>query len=438
MIKRPLLISNFASTHIAGSIAFLLYISLFLFWKRLPGTQGLVLYLSAYLILFGIVLLPFSQKADDSDNLAGTWFWGILFRLTAILTFPVWEDDWARFLWDGYQTLETGTPYGKPPETFFSQENLPAWSTEILSRINHPEVPTIYGPCLQILFWISAFLFPGSLLGLKCIYFLIEIFGWSWMQKHLTKKDFRIVFWFPLLIIETYIQAHPDFLGLILLSGVYILNKEKKRFWIAGILLGIACSVKVFAWILLPFCLLRTKRVPFLLGFVTAFLSPYLFFRIQGGVGGDGLSIFLESWEFNSSLYAFLKWILGRIFFDTIAPWTVGLICLGLCGLGGLYFLIHSDSDEEKIVGNSFLWFFLFSPVVNPWYLLWSLFFWIRSRDLSGIVFSGVVVLSYVSGKNLSFSSGLQLYENPLWILILEYTLVGLAFFIPRFSLKNP
>ncbi|AOP34493.1 hypothetical protein A0128_11925 [Leptospira tipperaryensis] len=437
MIKRQLLFFNGTSSYFTGPISCFLYLILFLFWKSTPGVAGLILYLTAYLILFGIALLPLrkvNEEVEEKNEWSRIWFWGILFRLTALFTFPVWEDDWARFLWDGYQTLETGTPYGKPPSSFFSAPNLPVWSVEILSRINHPEVPTIYGPILQILFCISAFLFPGSLLGLKCFYFLIEIFGWKILQKNFTQNEFRILFWFPLLIIETYIQAHPDFLGLVLLCGVYFYN-ERKKFWIAGVLLGIACGVKTFAWILLPFCLIRTKRISFLIGFVSAFLLPYLYFWTQGGVGGDGLSIFLESWEFNSSLYAFLKWIVGSLI--RVPVWSVGIFCLGIWGAIGLYCLRRFCRGDDRALGECFLWFFLLSPVVNPWYLLWPLFLWIRIPILPGLVFSGVVVLSYVSGKTLSSAAQLQLYENPVWILLLEYSLVGISFLFQNFLQKE-
>lgn len=439
MIKRPLLFSSPKYGDFTGPVSFLLYVVLFLFWKSIPGLGGLILYISVYLILFGIVLLPMlnpRKKTEDGKEWNRIWFWGILFRLTAIFTFPVWEDDWARFLWDGYQTLETGSPYGKSPASFFSDRGLPIWTVEILSRINHPEVPTIYGPTLQILFCISAYLVPGSLVCLKCLYFLIEILGWWLLRKNFTQKEFRILFWFPLLIVETYIQAHPDFFGLVLLCGAYI-YKERKQNWIAGVCLGVACGVKIFAWILLPFCLIRTKRVSFLIAFFFTLLAPYIFFGMRGGVGEDGLAIFLESWEFNSSLYTFLKWIFGRIIFVSVPVWSIGVFCLGLWGTLGLFFLKEFNDGDESALGKSFLWFFLLSPVVNPWYLLWALFFWIRSENFPGIVFCGVVILSYISGKTLSSSTQLQLYENPLWVLLLEYSLVFLSLILPKFLSKR-
>lgn len=418
------------------------YIVLFLFWGKTSGKTDLILFLGIYTFLFGIAFFPLFEikgewfsKTERTLKLSEIWFWGLTFRLTCILIFPVWEDDWARFLWDGFVTLETGTPYGKPPSLFFSEPNLPPWSVEILSRINHPDVPTIYGPVLEILFSASAFCFPGSLVGLKIFYLLIETSFWFFLQKHIPKKEFRILYWCPLLVIETFAQAHPDFLGLLLFAGASISHSQRKNF-LSGILLGLACGVKTFGWILFPFLLIGKNRIRFLCGFFFALTLPYLFFRLRGGVGGDGLLAFLQGWEFNASFYSVFKILFAGL---NVNPslWA-GILCLGLWGIFGILNILSHKNGNLKAISYCFLWFFLFSPVVNSWYLLWALFHWVRYPILPGILFLWVVPLSYITGRTLAFEGlDLQLYENPVSVRILEYSLVFLGIFVQNIWQKD-
>ncbi|TGL75342.1 hypothetical protein [Leptospira yasudae] len=412
-----------------GLFSLVLYGVLFYVSAQTPSKIGLILFLGTYWILMGIAFFPFFSKKNEREaSVANSWIWGILFRITCIFAVPLWEDDWARFLWDGYQTLQTGTPYGKTPASFFTAEGLPPWTTEILSRINHPDVPTIYGPVLEFVFLAGAFCFPGSLWGLKLIYLAIELPFWVWLSKNIKKNEFTILFWCPLLVIETYVQAHPDFLGLLFVAGSAI-RLSQKRSLSSGIFLGLACGVKTFGWILVPFFFLKSNRPRFIAGLIPAFLIPYLFFRVQGGVGGDGLRIFLENWEFNSSLYSLIKWGFG--FSDWHPGIAAGVVCLVSWGILGIFHVFSFVKGDASAVSKTFLWFFLFSPVVNVWYLLWPLFFWVRQPILPGIVFCFAVCLATISGRTLAAEElGLQLYENPLVVRSIEYSLVFLAFFV--------
>lgn len=400
-------------------------------WGKKGGTGT---YLSIYWILVGIVFFPLfaasngKKEIEDRRVVADriTWTFGFLFRGIGILTFPVWEDDWARFLWDGYMTLETGSPYGKPPLFFFGESGLPVWAPEILSRINHPDVPTIYGPVLEFLFGVSAFLFPGSVYGLKLSYLGIELAAAKLIQKKISALEFRVLLWSPLVVIETYYQAHPDCIGAMFVFAAYLFLKREGS-GIAGILLGLACGIKVFAWILLPFCLKEKGRLRFLLGFLPALSLPYGFFWFEGIAGGDGLRVFLIHWEFNSSVYALVRVFLKT--FGADGAHTVGSVCFGMWAIVSCFFLRGYRRGDESGIAHVWLGFFLISPVVNPWYLLWAFPFWIRFRYLPGLIFVGTVSLSYLMGRTLGGTgTSLQLYETPMWVRIIEYGFVLLGF----------
>ncbi|MDC0887106.1 hypothetical protein OAS19_04875 [Altererythrobacter sp.] len=61
----------------------------------------------------------------------------------ALFGYAVFEDDYYRFIWDGWRLLETGTPYGSPPEDFIDYPDVPAAMQDVLEWINYPQYPTI-------------------------------------------------------------------------------------------------------------------------------------------------------------------------------------------------------------------------------------------------------------------------------------------------------
>ena len=108
------------------------------------GTAQLSVFLltcaSAGLISLGLWLRLAQQGLQPS------WPWvlglGLLLRILGLFSYPVFEDDFFRYLWDGRMLLEAGTPYGVAPAEFFDLDHLKAWEAEVLDGINYPNVPT--------------------------------------------------------------------------------------------------------------------------------------------------------------------------------------------------------------------------------------------------------------------------------------------------------
>ena len=46
-------------------------------------------------------------------------FFAVAYRVIGVFAFPVLEDDFYRYLWDGWQTVTQGTPYGLAPAAYF-------------------------------------------------------------------------------------------------------------------------------------------------------------------------------------------------------------------------------------------------------------------------------------------------------------------------------
>src|SRR3954471_24451143 len=147
------------------------------------------LYMGAWLFC----VLAFRQVRQWPCQRLDVWLlmtFACSFRLVLLFSHPIQEDDFYRYLWDG-QVLANGlNPYrvaplrvlnftkglGPPAESpvpATEDEDLPRLATIlvqdgkfglILSRVNHPAVPTIYPPLAQAVFGLGALAAPGNLL----------------------------------------------------------------------------------------------------------------------------------------------------------------------------------------------------------------------------------------------------------------------------------
>lgn len=60
------------------------------------------------------------------------------------------------------------------PAEFFVDPEVPANFYGVLDRINHPELPTIYGPTTQGVFLLGYRLRPGSIVALQTLLILVD------------------------------------------------------------------------------------------------------------------------------------------------------------------------------------------------------------------------------------------------------------------------
>ena len=96
-------------------------------------------------------------------------------RLIAVQSAPLLEDDHYRYLWDGLRTATSFDPYRVPPSAYFGAAELtPQWQ-DILSGINNPDIPTIYGPVLQWLFALAHLIAPGRVGAIQALLLLVDL-----------------------------------------------------------------------------------------------------------------------------------------------------------------------------------------------------------------------------------------------------------------------
>lgn len=349
----------------------------------------------------------------------------LLFRLVGLFTFPVLEDDFYRYLWDGFVAFEYGNPYLASPSEWFDRDVPPAMAN-LLDSINYPEIGTVYGPTLQWLFAFCYWLAPGELWPLKVLLLLADVaLVWA-LLKLAPSKHLVLYVWSPLIIKEFVISVHPDLFGATLML-LAILAYQRQHDGLLGLLMALALGVKVFAIIVLPFLfLLRWKAwASFLL---TAIVIAIPFGLKQAWLP-EGLSVMGQLWLFNAGLY--------ELFSAVINLETLRLILLGgffvLAAFYGLHWLLrHWQADAPRTIMRAD-WLFggllIVLPALNPWYLIWLLPFAAIWPSTWAWTASFAVLISYACGINLSapLGAGLQDYQHPGWVLLIEFGLIALA-----------
>ena len=333
---------------------------------------------------------------------------------------PFYEDDFYRYLWDGYRFAATGTPYGAVPEAFFSAPGVPAIFHGILNGINNPRIaPTIYAPVTQLVFLLGYWLKPGSVVALQAILILVDLVTIALLLRLAPAGNVMLYAWCPLVVKEIAFTAHPDGIGVCLLLAAIVLAR-KHRWRSTAVCLGMAVGAKIFALVLVPLVLVGAGFGSWIL-FVVMLAVLYMPFALQGGTDVESLLVFAREWEFNSAAFGVLTTILQPFG----AKLVLGLLC---AAFWGHYYFRYSRTGAREIPRGDWLYgvCLMASPVINPWYLLWLLPFAAITPSVSAWTASVAVFLGYVTGLNL-LDGELQPYQQPAWVRPVEYGLILLA-----------
>lgn len=421
--------NRFSSVDVAGLACLLGYVVLAWYSRgtfeepHLSVFFGLITWVSIPVVLVFFL--------DKKLTFLKVFIWALAFRLCGLGGEPLFEDDFFRYLWDGYLFVETGTPYGHIPADSFGDPHIPAFAVTLLNGINYPDLPTIYGPTNQVIFAIGHLLSPGSLLPLQIVFIALDMLIIGLLSRFAELKYLLLYAWCPLVIKEFAFTAHPDVIGICCLLLAFVMAHRRYMVF-AGITLALAVGAKVFALLLVPFLLIRIG----LRGgasFVLTLFVLYFPFLIQGSSEFTTLMIFASNWEFNASLYA--------LFAAGTSPFWAKLV------LSAFYFTVlviffhsykkhrlHAIPRGDLIFGI----FLLCAPVVNPWYVIWVLPFAVLYPSLTAWVAASAIFLAYASAVHLGDFDA-DPFVHSIWVLLLEYGIVLMALLIDlsvRFKLK--
>ena len=385
---------------------------------RQPGEPGLpeffLLIAWTGLPVFGVFL--YLRRRDEPFPLGRLFFWAVAFRLCGLIGGPIFEDDFFRYLWDGYRFATSGTPYGFAPNAFFVDAGVPAPFQAVLNRINNPELPTIYAPTTQLVFLLGYWVQPASVAVLQSILILFDLVTIALLLRLAPARNVMLYAWCPLVIKEIAFTAHPDGIGVCLLLAAIVLARAG-HWRSTAIFLGLACAAKVFALMLIPLVLVRARARYWVLCGMTV-VAMYAPFALSGGTDIESLGTFAREWEFNSAVFGLLTTALER---------SLAMVVLGVTFAAfWLCYAAHFVKDTSRSVPRGdwiFGVFLVISPVINPWYLLWLLPFATIVPSAWAWTASAAVLLSYVTGINLN-DPDLQSYQQPVWARSLEFGLI--------------
>jgi len=350
--------------------------------------------------------------------------WAIAARVPGLCTLPGLEDDFWRYLWDGHLLARLGSPYGVAPAEWFGRTDVASEFQGVLSGINYPDLPTIYGPGVQGLFLISGAIAPGQLWPLKLLLVLAEFGLWCLLRRRLSARGLLLLAWCPLALAETAFHAHFEIWPILLAVAAFCWAADRRPM-LAGFALGMAIAARPFAVALLPFFATRTALAPALAGVAAAVGAAYGPVWLAGGIESHGA--FAAGWEFNSTGFALLQALLPE---GWARPSVVALFAFA-CLL--LWWRDRGNRDLFPRADLLFGVLLLLSPVANPWYALWLLPFAAARPQAWSWALLVAIPLSYITFGNLDGSGS---FLHPPWVRPLEVGLVLLAAALARRSGK--
>ena len=362
-------------------------------------------------------MILWSHKYETSPTVTFVLASALLFRLLGLWGTPLFEDDYFRYLWDGYRFVATGTPYGWIPAEFFADPTLPVAAQRLLDQINYPELPTIYGPVIQLVFALAHLIAPFELWSIQALLVAFDL-GLIFLVRNKVPTKWLLMYaWCPLLIKEVAFAAHPDIIAIYLSFLALVMRFADRHLW-AAVALALAVAAKVFAVLLIPFVLWRSPlRAPIL--FALTLGVCYLPFLYFGDTDLQALLVFAESWEFNAALYALLS--------NAMDPMLAKFMLAIGCSLLIAYYWVKWRGEPQWSIPRGdwiFGLFLLCAPVINAWYVLWILPFAMLYPSRWAWMASVVVVLAYITSWTLGDFSQ-EPFAQPWWTRALQFGAVG-------------
>ncbi len=345
---------------------------------------------------------------------------GLILRLCLVPMPP--SDDMHRFLWEGKILGYGFNPFTLSPESPVLAHLRDAnWGL-----VNHPDLPTLYPPLAQAVFWLLAKI-GNSITVFKIGFLIFDILGFFALHSLLRKKFgpqsgfapaphdvgariLAVYFLNPLLIFE--IAGHGHFESLPILLNLLFMGALLARKGWAPALLGMGAMAKISSLALAPLVLLS-------MGWKRALIWGAALGTIVGGslwaVGAFSvLGKFATRFRFNTALPSLL---------DSALPFLSGDVRRNLSmALFGLTCLVCLRVFRREAPERQALWFMglllLFSPTLHPWYLLWALPFAALCQSRPWLLLTGTVLITYeVYGR--AHVTG-HWHENP-WLRLPEF-----------------
>ena len=414
----------------AGVLMEIFYLSFY----AVPGGPGeVLLFIAVNVASFLVVSFLLVLIRRSAAPAPGTWLlpvlaFGVLFRLTLVPHDVVGSDDIYRYLWEGKVAASGINPFAYTP----TDPHLAHLATaDLPSKVNHPELKSVYPALAQLLFLGSHELFGDSVRGMKLLLVIMDVltmvFIWLLVRGR-PDPVFPVLLyaWSPLPVLYFGLDGHIDALGIpFLLLGLWYFSTSRP--FRGALAFGLSALAKLVPLVLLPLLLRHLKGyrrfvVP-ALPLLMVLAGALIYYEPTGGAI-QSLSTFGSRWEFNGSIFSIVYFLAGS---NQAAHVVSGILILLVIGSLSLM-----DRPLEEKIFWGFVLFILLSPVVHPWYLTW-LAALVALRWSPGVyVFLGtsalanVVVYQYRSAGVWNDSPVLLLVEYlPVFVLLVREAVRG-------------
>ncbi len=407
-------------------LAFVSTVLLFLGGRGPLGSEPQISLLYSLLSSFaGLLALLVVLRSHEHMSFGLILVVALLLRIVAALAWPLLEDDYFRYLWDGRQVATSFTPWATPPAAWFGDSNLADHWQWVLSNINYPELPTIYGPVLQYFFLLGYVVSPGNLGALQGLNIVVDLLILAGLYYSAVPSRWLMAYAVhPLVLKEAIANAHPDLiLGLALI--LCIRAWQSQRPVLVGLLLGLALGTKVSALVVIPFFLvvpivfsshyIKLKWAATVL-FCCATTVAVLYIPLLGG-GSELLSlqVFANTWRFNPLGFSLIEMVVP----NGAERYVAAAVIMSAIFVVWFKWVKNHNRALPPVDIALFILIF-FSPVVNGWYWLWLLpiaLLYRRNWLLLFVIFS---VLGYCTLGNMFSGETADAFVVPGIITVIQ------------------
>ncbi len=400
-------------------------------------------------VIFALVLPPLIRSSDWAG--AGTsrsrsllaWIigCGLIARLILFTSTPMLEDDYQRYLWDGAVTAHGINTYAISPLDARERDpssqlgRLATEGSDVVRRINHPHLKTLYPPVAQTAFAAAHILAPWSLTSWRAVVLACDlvVLLLILLLLHETGRSLlwsALYWWNPLVLKELFNSAHMEavVLTFVLLALLLVVLKRPIG---AVVSLALAAGAKIWPILLLPLALRTLTNEPRKL-----VIAVFVFFGLLGGLaapmllGGlddtSGLAAYAARWQTSSALFPIVEQLTGAVLTWLRLPEVIGpglaartTLAIGLAAFAALTCRkpIRSANDlmgRASLVVGALV---LVAPAQFPWYAIWFAPF-LAFRPWAGFLVLTATMPLYYLFFYFAAHEHVDLFENVIvWII---------------------
>jgi len=381
---------------------------------------------------------------------------GVALRVTMMLSTPILEDDYYRYLWDGALTANGYNPYAYTPQDIVwgtgeavippTLKELAEESGRVVDRVNHPHLGTIYPPMAQGAFVLAHWIAPWSLAAWRIVLlgFDLAVLGLVLLLLRRLGKPLHhaaIYWWNPLVVKELFNSSHMDavVLPFVLAALFFTIANRPLR---AGATLALGIGAKAWPVMVAPVLLRAVQASPRRMAIAVVFsalILAVIFLPLASSLAlgkESGFSAYAQAWEMNDALFMvfhkgtqIVSWILGMDSEGRGVDQAARAIVFGVLVLWTAWVSYRKVSSPQDLCTRLVLIIaaiFFLSPTQFPWYYVWLVPFLALSPRPSLLVLTIMLPLYYLkfyfsARHNVDFFHNRIVWIEyaPVWLLIL-------------------